>query len=120
MKRFIATTSLLTLLGLTALLAPMTANANCSERKTAGTVIGGVGGALLGNQVSHGGAGAVVGGVGGALLGHHVASQHGGCRDRSQAAYDNRGRHGYDQSRHHHNRYAHNHSGDYDQYGRPY
>jgi uncharacterized protein YcfJ len=52
--------------------------ATCGTRKTNGTIIGGVGGALLGNSISHGGGGAVVGGLGGALLGREVAKN--GCK----------------------------------------
>ncbi len=52
--------------------------ASCGSRKTNGTIIGGIGGALLGNSISHGGGGAVVGGLGGALVGREVAK--GGCK----------------------------------------
>jgi len=37
-----------------------------------GTIVGGVGGALVGNAVGGGTAGTVAGGVGGALLGRHI------------------------------------------------
>ncbi len=53
------------------------ANASCADRKVAGTVIGGVGGALIGNSLARGGTGAVLGGLGGAVLGHEVAGA--GC-----------------------------------------
>ncbi len=36
-------------------------------------MLGGVGGALIGNSIARGGAGAVLGGLGGAVLGHEVA-----------------------------------------------
>lgn len=52
--------------------------ASCGARKTNGTIIGGLGGALVGNSISHGGGGAVVGGLGGALVGREVAK--GGCK----------------------------------------
>ena len=52
--------------------------ATCGTRKTNGTLIGGIGGALLGNSISHGGGGAVVGGLGGALVGREVAKS--GCK----------------------------------------
>jgi hypothetical protein len=58
--------------------APGAASAACSDRKAVGTVVGGVGGALLGNSISKGGGGAVIGGLGGAFLGHEVAKS--GCR----------------------------------------
>jgi len=70
------------------------ADASCQGRKNTGTVIGGVGGALLGNSISHGGGGAIIGGVGGAVVGHQIAKS--GCRTTRTAYYN----------RHHHNRYA--------------
>ena len=115
MNRLIKLTSLAGMLALPLLLAPLAANATCVERKTAGTVIGGVGGAVVGNSISHGGTGAVLGGIGGALLGHHVASGAGGCR-QAQARYDGRGDY---RDRHHHHRYAHNQRRHEDQYGNP-
>ncbi len=42
------------------------------NRRVAGTVIGAVGGALIGNAISHKG-GALVGGVGGAVVGNQLA-----------------------------------------------
>ena len=53
------------------------ADASCSGRKTTGTILGGLGGALLGNTISHGGGGAVIGGVGGAVVGHQIGKD--GC-----------------------------------------
>jgi hypothetical protein len=53
--------------------APATASASCYDRKVTGTVVGGVGGALIGNSIARGGGGAVLGGLGGAVLGHEVA-----------------------------------------------
>jgi hypothetical protein len=51
-------------------------------------VIGGVGGALIGNSISRGGGGAVIGGLGGAVLGHEIAGS--GCnRSRQSADYSN-------------------------------
>lgn len=114
MKKLIVMTSLAAALALPLLLAPASAAASCYGRKVTGTVIGGLGGALIGNSISHGGGGAVVGGVGGAVLGHHVGystcsgerrgdyrtsnyghrSRHGyrrGARDQNQAYYDQRG-----------------------------
>jgi hypothetical protein len=58
--------------------APSGASAACSDRKAVGTVVGGVGGALIGNSISDGGGGAIIGGLGGAFLGHEVAKS--GCR----------------------------------------
>jgi hypothetical protein len=61
------------------------ANASCQSRKNTGTLIGGVGGALLGNSVSRGGGGAVIGGLGGAVLGHEIAK--GGCGPSRHTSY---------------------------------
>jgi hypothetical protein len=75
-------------LSLPVLAAPGAASASCEDRKMTGTVIGGIGGALIGNSISRGGGGAVVGGLGGAVLGHQIAG--GGCgRYRSRAYYRN-------------------------------
>jgi len=57
--------------------------------KVAGTVVGGVLGALAGNAISHGGGGAVIGGLAGAAIGNNVSRVH--CRDGyAQRVYDNR------------------------------
>jgi len=77
------------LAGLIAL--PMTAistdagAASCHNRKVNGTIIGGVGGALLGGAVTHGSTGPIVGGLGGAVLGHEVGRS--GCRRYTRTAY---------------------------------
>lgn len=75
----------LTKLGLTAFavaaplaLLPTLASAEtCGERahnrRVAGTVIGGIGGALIGNAIRKGGTGAVVGGLGGAVIGNQLS-----------------------------------------------
>ena len=102
MKHAILLGGLSAVLALTALAAPLAANASCAERKTTGTVVGGVGGALVGNSISHGGGGAILGGLGGAVLGHEIAG--GGCNRSgysrsSNNGYDNHGRHW---RRHHH------------------
>lgn len=73
MNRWIITSSLAGALALPLLIAPATASASCNDRKVTGTVVGGVGGALIGNSISRGGGGAVLGGLGGAVLGHEVA-----------------------------------------------
>jgi hypothetical protein len=62
------------------------ANASCASRKATGTVIGGVGGALVGNSIAHGGGGAIIGGLGGAVLGHEIARS--GCRTTRHASYN--------------------------------
>ena len=72
--------------------APSTASASCADRKTTGTIVGGIGGALIGNSISHGGGGAILGGLGGAVVGHEVAGA--GC-GRYRRAYDDRGSRSY-------------------------
>src|SRR5579875_196198 len=62
---------------------PGTASASCADRRVAGTVLGGVGGALIGGALGHG-TGALIGGLGGAVIGHSVASE--GCH-RYRRAY---------------------------------
>jgi uncharacterized protein YcfJ len=77
------------------------------ERKVAGTVIGAVGGALVGNAISHRN-GALIGGLGGAVIGNQVARvkcdtgrayyrsrastrrSYAGRRDTRYASYDTR------------------------------
>jgi uncharacterized protein YcfJ len=63
------------------------------DRKVTGTVLGGVGGALIGNAITHNTTGAVLGGVSGAVVGNQVARVN--CQDRP--AYD---RSGYERPRH--------------------
>jgi uncharacterized protein YcfJ len=43
------------------------------DRRVAGTVIGGIGGAVLGNAVSRRGGGALIGGLGGAVIGNQLS-----------------------------------------------
>jgi hypothetical protein len=73
LNRWILTSGLAGVLALPLLVAPASASASCTDRKVAGTVVGGVGGALIGNSIARGGAGAVLGGLGGAVVGHEVA-----------------------------------------------
>lgn len=103
MRKIITMTSLAALIALPLIAGPADA-ASCHSRKTTGTLLGGVGGALLGNSISHGGAGAIVGGLGGAVVGHEIGKS--GCRDRrtyyrhgrrDEAAYSQRGRSSYDE-----------------------
>ena len=77
MRSPILLTALAAAISLPLLAGPSTASASCQDRKTTGTVLGGIGGALIGNSMSHGGGGAVVGGLGGAVLGHQIAKS--GC-----------------------------------------
>ena len=77
MRRTFALSALAALVAAPMLIGATDANATCQSRKTTGTVLGGVGGALVGNSISHGGGGAVIGGLGGAVLGHEIARS--GC-----------------------------------------
>ncbi len=77
MRRTFSLTALAALVAAPLLIGSTDAAASCQSRKTTGTVLGGVGGALLGNSISHGGGGAVLGGLGGAVVGHEIARS--GC-----------------------------------------
>jgi len=88
--------SILMMAGLAVLLtAPSMAQARtyCDERghdrKVAGTVLGAVGGALIGNAIAPRG-GAVIGGLGGAVVGNQLARTK--CYNRPQARYQSSGR----------------------------
>jgi hypothetical protein len=87
MKRVLIVASLAAGLALPLVIAPAAANASCAERKATGTVVGGVGGALIGHAIFGGVGGAVAGGLGGAVAGHEIAGA--GCH-RSYARYDRR------------------------------
>ena len=78
MKRIFGMSGLAIALALPLLAAPGSAHASCADRKLTGTVVGGVGGALIGNSISRGGGGAIIGGLGGAVIGHEIAGS--GCR----------------------------------------
>jgi hypothetical protein len=86
MRNLIVIGSLAAVLALPLLAAPTGAHAaSCSSRKTTGTILGGVGGALIGNSISGGGGGAIIGGLGGAVVGHEIGR--GGCRRYRSVAY---------------------------------
>ena len=69
-----------------AVAAPATADAaSCSSRKTTGTVVGAVGGGLLGGALTHGAAGPLIGAGAGALVGHQVGKN--GCRKTYSRSY---------------------------------
>lgn len=76
------------LVALPAAFAPAEASASCQGRKDTGMVLGGLGGALVGNSISRGGTGAVVGGLGGAVLGHQIAKS--GCAPAPRVVYRTR------------------------------
>jgi uncharacterized protein YcfJ len=77
MSKLTTRTALAVMLSIPLIAGATAANASCQGRKDTGTLIGGVGGALLGNSISHGGGGAIIGGLGGAVVGHEIAK--GGC-----------------------------------------
>ena len=77
MNRLIVVAGLAVAFGAPLLAAPSPASASCADRKATGTVLGGVGGALIGNSISHGGGGLILGGLGGAVIGHQIAAS--GC-----------------------------------------
>lgn len=85
MRKLVTTVALAAVVALPLAAGPTAANASCRGRANTGTVIGGVGGALLGNSIKRGGAGAVIGGLGGAVIGHQIAKS--GCHTYTRHAY---------------------------------
>jgi uncharacterized protein YcfJ len=85
------------------------ASASCRGRANTGTAVGAVGGALVGNSISHGGGGAILGGLGGAVLGHQIAKS--GCHTTT---YSRHAYYHHRDTRHHEARVAY-----YDRYGHP-
>lgn len=84
-------------MALPAVVAPTDADAaTCRSRKATGTVIGGLGGALVGNAVKRGGTGLLIGGVGGALVGREIGKS--GCH-RTRTVYYEGGSRGVSTSR---------------------
>lgn len=107
MKRWMLTASLAAPVAAALLLAPASASASCSDRKVTGTVLGGVGGALVGNSIAGGGGGAILGGLGGAVLGHEVARSTCGSSYHRRAEYDSQYRDsGYNGAAYHHGRHS--------------
>jgi len=54
------------------------ANADCQSAKTTGTVLGAVGGGVIGNVITHGSVlGTLAGGAGGGFIGHRLSGN--GC-----------------------------------------
>ena len=96
MRHFLALTALAAAISLPLIAGPTDASASCQGRKETGTILGGVGGALLGNSISKGGGGAVIGGLGGAVVGHEIAKS--GCGGSYRHAYYRNGRRGYSNS----------------------
>ena len=85
MRKIITSAAMAALVALPLLAGPTAASASCRGRANTGTVIGGVGGALIGNSIKRGGAGAVIGGLGGAVIGHQIAKS--GCHTYTRHAY---------------------------------
>lgn len=86
MRNLIIIGSLAAAMSLPILAGPTQADAaSCRHRKTTGTIIGGVGGALLGGAVTHGSTGPIVGSLGGAVVGHEIGRS--GCRKTRTAYY---------------------------------
>lgn len=77
MRKTLAYTALAALIALPMIAGATDADASCRDRKVNGTIIGGVGGALLGGAVTRGSTGPIVGGLGGAVIGHEIGR--GGC-----------------------------------------
>lgn len=90
MRKTFAFTALAALVALPMVAAPTSADASCRSRKLNGTIIGGVGGALLGGAVTHGSTGPIVGGLGGAVVGHEIGRD--GCKRQVRSSYSARKR----------------------------
>lgn len=85
MPRLIIISLVVGAMALPVTLAPTDADAaSCRSRKATGTVVGGLGGALVGNAIKRGGAGLLIGGVGGALVGREIGKS--GC-NRTRTVY---------------------------------
>jgi len=78
MRNALALTALAAVISLPLITGPTSANAS-------GTLLGGVGGALIGNSISRGAGGAIIGGLGGAVVGHEIAKS--GCGSYRHTAY---------------------------------
>ena len=85
MGKTLTLATLATLVALPLIAGPTAASASCEGRKNTGAVIGGVGGALIGNSISRGAGGTIIGGLGGAVVGHEIAKQ--GCGSSHRAYY---------------------------------
>ncbi|THD57956.1 glycine zipper 2TM domain-containing protein [Phenylobacterium sp.] len=88
MRNMLALSALAALISLPMIAGPTSANASCEQRKNTGTLLGGVGGALIGNSISKGAGGAIIGGLGGAVVGHEIAKS--GCGSYRHAYYRGR------------------------------
>ena len=84
MRKTITLAALAAIVSAPLLMSPTDADASCRSRKVNGTILGGIGGALLGGAVTHGSTGPVVGGIGGAVVGHEIGRS--GC-NRTRTYY---------------------------------
>jgi uncharacterized protein YcfJ len=93
MRRTLMIAGLAALVAAPSLASAESCQQRAHDRRVTGTVVGGVGGALIGQAISHDTAGTLLGGVGGAVVGNQVARTN--CYDAPRA---------YDHSR---TRYSH-------------
>lgn len=97
MRQFLVLAALATAISLPVIAGPGVANASCEARKNTGTLIGGVGGALIGNSISKGAGGAIIGGLGGAVVGHEIAKSGCGSSYRHTTSRTSRARYAAEQ-----------------------
>lgn len=79
MRRMIMIAGLVAAVAAPSLASAESCQRHAHDRKVTGTVLGGVGGALIGNAITHNTTGAVLGGVSGAVVGNQIARQN--CDD---------------------------------------
>jgi uncharacterized protein YcfJ len=72
MRKFILALSLAAAVAAPTLAAASGCEERAEHRRVAGTILGGLAGAVIGNQVSHSG-GALIGGIGGAVVGNQLS-----------------------------------------------
>jgi hypothetical protein len=90
MRRTLMIAGLAALVAAPSLASAESCQQRAHDRKVTGTVLGGVGGALIGGAIGHSGTGALLGGVGGAVVGNQVARTK--CYDPPRAYYHSRTR----------------------------
>ena len=86
MRRALIIAGLIAAVGAPTMASAESCQRHAHDRKVTGTVLGGIGGALIGNAITHNTTGAVLGGVSGAVVGNQVARVN--CDDR--AGYEGR------------------------------
>jgi hypothetical protein len=90
MRRTLMIAGLAALVAAPSLASAESCQQRAHDRRVTGTVVGGVGGALIGQAISHDTAGTLLGGVGGAVVGNQVARTK--CYDAPRAYYHGRTR----------------------------